>query len=85
MTRDQVLAEVRAERRRQHERWGGRHAWGVGDCSSPLVPIMVRLAVLTEEVGEVARAILDGEPDERLRTELIQVAAVAVAIAESLP
>ena len=42
------------------------------------------LAVLTEEVGEAARAIQD-EDDESLRTELVQVAAMACRWAVSIP
>lgn len=38
------------------------------------------LAALTEEVGELAKAILDESP-ERVRAEAIQVAAVALRIA----
>lgn len=41
------------------------------------------LAVLMEEVGEVARALNDGEGDERLEEELIDVAQVVVAWLES--
>jgi NTP pyrophosphatase (non-canonical NTP hydrolase) len=36
------------------------------------------LTVLTEEVGEVARALNDNQPLVELRAELVQVAAVAV-------
>jgi NTP pyrophosphatase (non-canonical NTP hydrolase) len=43
----------------------------------------VKMTVLMEEVGEVARALLDGNADQ-LETELVQVAAVAVAWLESL-
>lgn len=43
----------------------------------------IKLAVLTEEVGEVARAYLEHDPAQ-LRAELIQVAAVAVAWLEAL-
>jgi hypothetical protein len=42
------------------------------------------LAVLTEEVGECARAIQD-ETDDRLREELVQVAAMAMRWALSIP
>lgn len=42
------------------------------------------LAVLTEEVGECARAIQD-ESDARLRAELVQVAAMAMRWALSIP
>lgn len=40
-------------------------------------PDSVFLAVLVEEVGEVARAMLEGEP-KQLRDELVQVAAVCI-------
>ena len=42
------------------------------------------LAVLTEEVGECARAIQD-EGDEQLRDELVQVAAMACRWYLSIP
>lgn len=83
MTRDEIFAAIAAERARQHDKWGRAHSWGFGDCSSPDVAEPVKAAVLAEEVGEVARAMLDGNR-EALRTELVQVAAVAVAWLESL-
>lgn len=83
MTRAEVLAAVSAERDRQLVKWGGEHDWGHGDCSGDGVDLTVKLVVLAEEFGEVARAILDRDP-AALRTELVQVAAVAVAILESL-
>lgn len=43
-----------------------------------------KLKVLVEEVGEVARAMCDKESKGHLREELIQVAAVCCAWAESL-
>lgn len=73
-----IVAAIDAERTRQREKWGGLHAWGVGDCSSKHVPAVVKAAVLAEECGEVARAVLDGDSDQLFR-ELVQVAAVAVA------
>ena len=86
MNRVDVYAEIDAERDQQSKKWGGPHQWGEGDCSSRLVDETVKLAVLTEETGEVARALLD-DPDDTdgLRRELIQVAAVAVAWLEALP
>jgi hypothetical protein len=54
------------------------------DCADPTVPPEIKLPVLLEEVGEVAIAMNDNEPLSNLRTELIQVAAVASAWAESL-
>ncbi len=41
------------------------------------------LPILTEEIGEVARALCDNESVEHLRDELIQVAAMAAAWADS--
>lgn len=42
------------------------------------------LPVLVEEVGEVARAMCDREPARRVREELIQVAAMALAWADAI-
>lgn len=81
MNREDALAAINAERERQAQLWAGPHDHGQGDCSSPAVPLMVKIAVLAEECGEVARAALDGDPDQ-MRTELVQVAAVALAILE---
>lgn len=84
MNRADVYALIDKERARQAEKWSGPHDWGKGDCSSPYVSRPVKVAVLTEEVGEVARAMLDGD-GEGLRRELVQVAAVAVAWLEMMP
>jgi len=102
--RDRVWAEICAERDRQAALWAAPHAHGQGDCSSADVPLFVKLAVISEELGEiagavldaiflaalasrcgeVARAALDGQIED-MRTELVQVAAVAVAILEGEP
>lgn len=72
-----VLFDVSAERERQDATWNRSPGnWPGSDGE--------KLAVLVEEVGEVARALLEREGPERLRAELIQVAAVAVAWAETL-
>jgi hypothetical protein len=73
-----VLDRVSAERDRQDNlaaagRWGGATIATVDDGR--------RLAVLVEEVGEVARALQDGTDPA---VELVQVAAVAVAWLEAL-
>jgi NTP pyrophosphatase (non-canonical NTP hydrolase) len=83
MDRGIIYDEIDAERARQSRKWGGRHEWGEGDCSSRAVRREVKATVLTEECGEVARAVLD-KNDTQLRAELIQVAAVAVAWLEAL-
>lgn len=100
---ERILGAILDERHRQEElgRSGTRPGWQT--CADP---DMVggddrRVAVLTEEVGEVARAVLERfylesraaetgarlDPaieDMRLREELVQVAAVAVAWLEAL-
>jgi NTP pyrophosphatase (non-canonical NTP hydrolase) len=69
----EVLEEVATERARQDATWGE---------GNPLYSdVNTALAVLMEEVGEMAKATLEGEL-RSLRVEAIQVAAVAVAIAE---
>lgn len=77
-----VIVEVLLERARQEV------LHGPNSCANIKIPNAVKLAVLTEEVGEVAKWICDywGKvvATDDLRTELIQVAAVAVAWAESL-
>lgn len=77
MSVDTVLEDVAEERQNQIARWGKqRH--------SPFY----WLAILTEEVGEVAKEIADGrvQPFDAgaYREELVQVAAVAVAAIEAL-
>ena len=84
MKRTEAFAYVSAERERQGIKWARPHEWGYGDCSSDGVASIVKSAVLAEECGEVARAVLDRD-DEALRRELVQVAAVAVAWLESMP
>jgi len=78
MTIPDILAAVTAERARQSRLWDRDHEHGHGDCSSPDVPEAVKVAVLAEEAGEVARAFLDGDRDG-LRRELVQVAAICFA------
>jgi NTP pyrophosphatase (non-canonical NTP hydrolase) len=80
---DDVMVEINnnvlLERIRQNEKWGHqRHNYGAW------------LAILVEEVGEVAQAMQSGMVSQKqtdadnLYTELIQVAAVASAIAEQV-
>jgi NTP pyrophosphatase (non-canonical NTP hydrolase) len=69
---NQVLIEVAGERMRQEVKWGqqdhGAHGW---------------LPILTEEFGEVGKAMCENDP-VNLREELIQVAAVAAAWVECI-
>ena len=77
---EQVLLEVKSERIKQELKWGQQN-------HKPIEWI----PILGEEVGEVNKALLetyfgyDGAKGyEEYRKELIQVAAVAVAMVESL-
>ena len=80
-----IYAEIRAERERAHAKHGDKsmEAWPVTDLR--------RLAILLEEVGEVAKEFNDaslagGEPDlAALRSELVQVATMAAAWADNTP
>ncbi len=83
MIRGDVYALIDGERDQQALKWAAPHRWGVGDCSSRMVDATTKAAVLSEECGEVARAVLDHDQDH-LRVELVQVAAVAVAWLEGL-
>lgn len=88
-----VLGEVAAERARQNT----LHEAGTipFNCADANVPLPLKVAVLTEEFLESIRECnahaAAGHPHERhtcklrLRGELIQLAAVAVAVVESLP
>lgn len=93
-TRADVINDVIAERERQEAIGVTKRAAGI-DWRSCADPAMAggddrRLAVLAEEFGEVARAILEagygtsGADDDHLREELVQVAAVAVAWVEAI-
>lgn len=80
VTFDQLTAVVE-ERRRQDDRWGGPQTLAWSEW----------VGILAEEVGELAAELNHlrwvGESDEVLRlarTEAVQVAAVAVRIAEQL-
>ena len=90
-----VLADVAWERCEQEKRKSdGRFTHTCADPGPGAMTDAEKLAVLTEEVGEVAREVLtqDGRRLARdsigtraaLREELVQVAAVAVAWVEAL-
>lgn len=80
MERDKAFRKIDAERRFQIDKWGG---FKPGNVEHPETDPRQKLAVLMEEVGEVAKAIIDHESEARVRSELVQVAAVAVAWLES--
>ena len=82
-TRSVIFDDIDDERERQIQKWGiqQHHA-------------LEWLAILTEEVGEMSQAVIEGwrarsEEQENhtlkaLRDELVQIAAVAVAALEDL-
>ena len=65
-----ALEQILDERIRQDNKWGD--APGEWKCSAA-----IKLAVLAEEFGEVANALLERD-GKNCRVELIQVAAVAL-------
>lgn len=74
-----VLRDISAERERQIKKHGDQA------CSSPTLGIETKIVILGEEFGEVCRAATYDEGYvEYLYKELIQTAAVAAGIAESL-
>lgn len=80
MSRNAALREraelaIQAQERALELRVAGRLAWTADD---PGCPDVLRLAALMEELGEVARALHDGNREE-LDRELSQVAGVALA------
>lgn len=73
-----LYEEIKAERQKQDAKWGEQN-------HKPIEWI----AILTEEVGEASKAALEAHFRDvtilsEYRKELIQVAAVAVAMIESL-
>ena len=75
MTTIRVFAAIAEERERQDKKWGvqshGDQRW---------------LAILVEELGEAAAEVIThpGYSERRLKWELTQVAAVAIAWIESI-
>lgn len=81
LARAMVFERVAAERRRQSElKASGKFAYTAADD----VVGGLKLAILVEEVGEVAKALNEGDDLASLQAELVQVAAVATAWAESI-
>lgn len=74
--RQLVWGWIEDERTRQDGLWGWPNA-GLGGADP-----LKKLAILAEEFGEVANAILE-QDKANLREELVQVAAVCVAWLES--
>ena len=91
MDRQTIFRAIDLERSRQEAKFGP-----VDTCANYDLPPGFKLCVLSEEVGEVARLVCDDRHAKAGReakqptiwdfiSELVQVAAVAVAWLESLP
>ena len=80
LSRKEVFNDIDAERNLQIRKWG----LAINRVEDPDSSNTWKLAVLTEELGEVAKEVVDGSNRIKLRNELTQVAAVAVAWLESL-
>lgn len=90
MRRSEVFGRIDIERGRQDAKFPGQ--WAAFDQRTMIEPGELKsapsnlarsdafemLAILTEEVGEVARSIIERD-DGNLTTELVQVAAVVTA------
>jgi len=70
---DHIYEHIKVERRRQDEKWGKQR-----------YNALYWLGILMEEVGELAKAIIEDQPYSQARKELVQVAAVAVATIEQI-
>lgn len=80
---DPAYISVSAERRRQDNLWGEHGGMSATEFSDQAR----NLSILVEEVGEAAKEVNEWTAPgarERLRTELVQVAAVAVAWVQAL-
>lgn len=73
-----IVGDIATERARQDEKWGEQR----------FLHPLYWLAILTEEVGEVAEAVIEPVDIEiaspEVRRELVQVAAVAVCWLEAI-
>ena len=70
---DDVVDLIKKERLSQLAKWGDQNNKD-----------LFWLAILTEELGEVSKAIIEGEDVNKIKAEIIQVAAVSVAWLEKL-
>lgn len=70
---DDVSLLIKEERLKQIEKWGDQNH-----------PHFAFLSILSEEIGELAKEINEGADEDRMQSELVQIAAVAYAWIESL-
>ena len=71
--RSHAMLAVEQERNAQDAKWGEQNH-----------PNLLWLGILGEEFGEVSKALIEGDPIDHVREELVQVAAVCVAWLECL-
>ena len=70
---DGIYDDIKEERRRQYVKWG------IQEHNA-----LYWLGILTEELGELAKALIEYKPSGEARRELVQIAAVAVAVIEQI-
>ena len=75
LDREYIYCLITGEREFQESKWGPRES--IASDSR------LALTILMEEVGEIARALLEHD-DENLKDELVQVASVCVAWLEGI-
>lgn len=77
-----AIEDIVAERARQEKlKVKGRFPYTAADADCPE---HLKLGMLVEEIGEVARAHQDGHDASDLKKELTQIAAIALAWIEGL-
>ena len=70
MAQNVIFDRIREEREAQDKKWG-RNFEGRPDEKW--------LAILMEEVGEIAKGTLEGDPDFSIEKEIVQCAAVCIS------
>ena len=71
-TQKRIIRQIECERHNQDKKWGADRDLPIGDW----------MLILHEETGEACQSALQGDM-ENFRAEMVQVAAVALAIIES--
>lgn len=72
ITVDEALERIRQERQRQVDKWGDQ------SHHEPLY----WLGILTEEIGEIAKAMIEDKDTATITTEIVHAAAVACQMIE---
>ena len=76
---DGIYDDIKEERRRQDIKWGIQE-----HNALYWLGILTELGIPTEGLGELAKALIEYKPSGEARRELVQIAAVAVAVIEQI-